>query len=51
MVMKKHIIYNFSFYINKNINIQKTNDMKKILIIKLIFHYQQIKENYLFILK
>jgi len=53
--MKKHILYNFFFYIHKNINIQKIYEMKKILTIKLIFHYlifhyQEIRENYLFIL-
>jgi len=29
MVMKKHILYNFFLYINKNINIKKTYEMKK----------------------
>jgi len=28
-VMKKHIVHNFSFYIHKKINIQKTHKMKK----------------------
>jgi len=28
MVIKKHIIHNFYFYINKKINIQKTHKMK-----------------------
>jgi len=27
--MKKHIVHNFSFYIHKKINIQKTHKMKK----------------------
>jgi len=30
MVMKKHILYNFSFYIHKNINIQKLMRWKEI---------------------
>jgi len=38
-VIKKHILYNFSFYIYKNINIQKNYEIKKILIFKLIFQY------------
>jgi len=29
MVMKKHIVRNFSFYIHKKINIPKTYKMKK----------------------
>jgi len=29
MVMKKHIVHKFSFYIHKKINIQKTHKMKK----------------------
>jgi len=29
MVMKKHIVHNFSFYIHKKINIQKTHKIKK----------------------
>jgi len=49
--MKIHIVYNFFFYIHKKINIQKIYQMKKILTIKLIFNYQEIKENYLFYLK
>jgi len=39
MVMKKHTVSNFSFYIYKKINIQKTHKMKKN--IKLIFFYQE----------
>jgi len=49
--MKKHILYNFSFYIHKNINIQKIYEIKKILTFKLIFQYQEIRENYISILK
>jgi len=40
MVMKKHVIPNFSFYIYKK-NIQKTHKMKKKLNIKLIFYYHK----------
>jgi len=40
MIMKKHIVHNFSFYIDKKINIQKNHKMKKKLNIKLIFSYQ-----------
>jgi len=29
MVMKKHVVPNFSFHIYKKINIQKTHKMKK----------------------
>ena len=28
-IMKKHILYNFSFYIHKNINIQNIYKIKK----------------------
>jgi len=29
MVIKKHIVHNFSFYIHKKINIQKTHKILK----------------------
>ena len=48
MIMKKHIVHNFSFYIDKKINIQKNHKMKKKLNIKLIFSYQQKGKSYLF---
>ena len=47
--MKKHIVHNFSFYIHKKINIQKTHKMKKKLNIKLIFSYQEKGESYFFL--
>jgi len=50
MIMKKHMVHNFSFYIHKK-NIQNTHKMKKKLNIKLIFFYQEKGESYLFILK
>jgi len=34
MIIKKHIIHNFTFYIHNKINIQKTHEMKKILNIR-----------------
>jgi len=56
--MKKYIIHNFSFYIQKKKKKKKkkyiyiyiyiyNHGMKKILNIKLIFHYQKRKESYL----
>jgi len=36
--MKKYIVHNFSFYIRIKVY-KKTHEMKKILNIKLIFHY------------
>jgi len=39
MVMKKHIVHNFYFYIYEKINIQKYHKIKKKLNIKLIFFY------------
>jgi len=41
--MKKPIIHNFSFYVHKKIY-RKTHEIKKILNIKLIFHYQDTIE-------
>jgi len=41
MVIKKHIPHHFSFIIIK-IYKKKTHEMKKIVTIKLIFHYQEI---------
>jgi len=47
--MKKHIVHNFSFYIHKKINIQKTHEKK--LNIKLIFSSQEKGESSLFYLE
>jgi len=41
MIMRKHIIHNFSFYIHKKLNIQKIQKMKKKLNITLIFTYEK----------
>ena len=49
--MKKPIVYNFSFYSHKKINIQKIHKMNKKINIKLIFSYQEEGYNYLFYLK
>ena len=38
--MKKYIVYDISFYIHKE-TYKKTHEMKKILTIKLIFHYKE----------
>jgi len=51
MVIKKHIIHNFSFYIYKKINIKKLKRWKKKLNIKLIFFYQEKWESCIFYLK
>jgi len=50
--MKKYIIHNFSFlFIKKKYIYIRTHEMEKILTIKLIFHHQETRENYLFYLQ
>jgi len=52
MVMKKHIVYNFSFHIYKKINIQKFHKIKKKIKYQTnIFLSIKMRELSLFILK
>ena len=48
MIMKKHIVHNFSFYIHKKKIYKKIHKMKKKLNVKLIFSYQEKGESYFY---
>jgi len=43
--MKNHIVHCFFFYINKKISIQKGREIKRMLNVKQIVHYQVRQEN------